>query len=601
MLKRTNYCGNLKKSDIDKEVILNGWVHRWRDHGGVVFIDLRDRTGIVQLTFEGSSKEVHKIGQHLRTEYVIGLVGIVKARTSENINENIPTGEIEISVQKIEIMNKSQTTPINIAEKQEIEENTRLKYRYLDLRRPEKFNNLKLRHDVIAAIRNSFNQNNFMEVETPILTKSTPEGARDYLVPCRLVPGSFFALPQSPQLFKQLLMVAGFEKYYQIAKCFRDEDLRADRQPEFTQIDFEMSFVDEQDIIKTTEDLIKAAMKAADKDLPSFKKITYQESMDKYGTDAPDLRFDLEIVDLTAICHNVDFKVFRSVVESNGIVRAICVKDGASKLSRKDLDDLTKFVGKFGAKGMAWIKIQEEPEQKDQNSWQQRYLSPITKFFTKDQMEKIISKTGGQTGDLILFGADNKKVVCESLGRLRLEIAKKINLIKPHTFNFVWVTDFPMFELDKEGNITPKHHPFTCPDLKIMDVQNDDKKALLNINSRAYDIVLNGIEIGGGSIRIHQPELQQKIFHLLNISEEEAKEKFGFLLDALQYGAPPHGGLALGLDRFVMLLAEVDSIREVIAFPKTQSSSCPLTNAPSAVDNKQLQELHIKLRAQEKK
>ncbi|MFH1428708.1 MAG: aspartate--tRNA ligase [Candidatus Margulisiibacteriota bacterium] len=615
MLKRSHKCGELNKTNIGNEVVLNGWVHRWRDHGGLVFIDMRDRSGIVQLTFDGSTKEAHETGQALRMEFVVAVKGEVIARAKENINPNLPTGEIEIKVNEIEILNKSKTPKISVSEDQEIDESVRLKYRYLDLRKPYLSNNMVLRHKVAKAIRDYLDKEDFLEIETPILNKSTPEGARDYLVPSRVFPGKFFALPQSPQLFKQVLMVSGMEKYFQIVKCFRDEDLRADRQPEFTQIDLEMSFVDEEDVMNVTEGIIKAAFHAARQFHPQastpsvnapkrpeipevklpFKRINYKEAMDKYGSDAPDLRFGLEIVDLTSLCGEVEFQVFKSVVERKGVVKAICVPGGADKLSRKDLDDLTKYVSKFGAKGLAWIKVQSS----EGDGWAERYQSPITKFFKQEQMEAIIDNLGAKEGDIVLFGADKYSVVSESLGRLRCEVARRLGLIAENDFQFVWVVEFPMFELSKEGNISPTHHPFTSPDHRIADISPDDKEALLQLKSRAYDIVLNGVEIGGGSIRIHDPHIQRKILHLLKITDEEADMKFGFLLEALSYGAPPHGGLAIGLDRLMMLLSGGESIRDVIAFPKTQSSSCPLTNAPSEVAPEQLKELCLRVKLPE--
>ncbi len=587
MIKRTVYCGDVTSQDIGKTIQLNGWVNRRRDHGGVIFVDLRDRSGIVQITFDQiKHPTAHVVGEQLRSEYVIGCIGTVVARSTETINPNMKTGTIEVEIAELSIFSQSKTPIFNITDSEEPDENVRLKYRFLDLRRPVVFEKFLLRHKLVQAARTYFDTNGFIDVETPILTKSTPEGARDYLVPSRVQPGKFFALPQSPQLFKQLLMVAGFEKYYQIAKCFRDEDLRADRQPEFTQIDIEQSFVDQEDIISSTEGLIKTMFKAVNIDvLTPFARMTYATAINRYGSDKPDVRFGLELVDLTDLCKTIEFKVFNTIANNGGLIKGIKVKSDG-KLSRKNLDDLTEFSKKFGAKGMAWIQIRGEGS--DFSTWELQ--SPIVKFFTSTELRGLVNRMEALPGDVLLFCADKPAIVHDVLGRLRLELARLLNLIDPSVYRFLWVTHFPMFERNNEGCLSPLHHPFTQPEINdISDLDTHSEQ----LSSLAYDIILNGNELGGGSIRIHDMTLQKKIFATLNITEEQAEEKFGFLLEALQYGAPPHGGLAIGLDRLVMLISKAESIRDVIAFPKTQSAGCPLTNAPSTVTERQLLDLSI--------
>ncbi len=582
---RTHTCGELRLNNIGDNVVLSGWVENWRDHGGIIFIDLRDRYGITQIVFNPEiSEAVHEIGKRLRSEDVIKIEGEVVKRPEGTINQRINTGEIEVNVKSVEILNKSETPPILIDDHAQTSENLRLKYRYLDLRRPSMQKNFIIRHKTAQIVRNFLNENNFLEIETPFLTKSTPEGARDYLVPSRVNPGKFYALPQSPQLFKQLLMVAGFDRYFQIVKCFRDEDLRADRQPEFTQIDLEMSFINEGDIISLMEKMIKKIFKEIkDVDInEDFKVLTYKEAMEKYGLDAPDLRFELPLYNVTDIFENTSFKVFSSAVKNGGIIKSIKVENGIN-FSRKDLDELTEFVKIYGAKGMAWIKVLGDGE------WQ----SPIVKFFSEEEKEQLKERLQIKAGDLILFGADTVEIVNDSLGHLRKEIAKRLNLINENEFKFVWIVDFPLFEWDnEEKRYVSKHHPFTMPkdeDINMLDTSPE------KVRAKAYDLVLNGVEIGGGSIRIHRKDIQKKIFKILNISDEEANQKFGFLLEAFQYGAPPHGGLAFGFDRLLMFLTGTDSIRDVIAFPKTQKATCLMTDAPSEVSKKQLKELSLKL------
>lgn len=579
-LKRTHHCGDFRKKEIGKTVIVSGWVNRRRDHGGVIFVDLRDRSGILQVAFNPEiDKASHQIAEGIRSEYVLSVKGEVVARSSETVNPKMPTGEVEIKASEVEILNKAKTPAISIVEDIEVDENKRLKYRYLDLRREKLKNNLILRHKVVKAARDYLSEQGYLEVETPFLTKSTPEGARDYLVPSRIYAGKFYALPQSPQLFKQLLMISGLEKYFQVVKCFRDEDLRADRQPEFTQIDIEASFIEEEDIIQLINNLLKEVFAAAGKSIKTdIPRMSYQEAMAKYGKDTPDLRFGLEFVEISDVAAQSELKVFKEMVDKGGQVKGINVKGKAKELSRTELENMKKFAGKFGAKGLAWITIKGEGE----------YSSPIIKFFKEEQVKEIIKRFDGKPGDVILFVADKPEIVAEALGEVRKALGKKLNLYSPDDISLVWVTDFPLFEKDDKGNPTPKHHPFTAPD-------RDDLSKPLEVNSRAYDIVFNGIEIGGGSIRIHDEKLQEKIFEILKISKEDAREKFGFLLDGLQYGAPPHGGIALGLDRLVMLLCGAESIRDVIAFPKTQSAICPLTNAPDYVSEDQLAELHLKV------
>ena len=582
-LRRTHTCNDLGPDFLDRETILMGWVLRRRDHGGVIFIDLRDRWGITQIVFNPEINEaVHAKAHQLRSEWVIAVRGTVARRPAAMENHKLKTGAIEVLVHELRILNTSETPPFPLDEDIEVSDTLRLQYRYLDLRRPEIANNLVLRHQALQTVRSYLNDNSFLEIETPMLTRSTPEGARDYLVPSRVNAGKFYALPQSPQLFKQILMVAGMDRYYQIVKCFRDEDLRADRQPEFTQIDMELSFITEAEIITLVEGMIKNLFKAVRgiELQPPFAQMTYDEAMRRYGTDRPDTRFGLELVDLTETLRGCGFKVFQSAIEKGGVVKAINAK-GCGGFSRKDLDDLTEFAGRFGARGMAWIKIKED-------EWQ----SPITKFFSPEEIAAMATALDARPGDLILFGADQTRTVHQVLAELRLELARRLGLIEPGSFSFLWVTDFPLLEYDDEARrYTAVHHPFTAPREDQLDLLATEPGA---VKSRAYDLVLNGSEIGGGSIRIHNPAMQQQIFEALGIDAEEAREKFGFLLRALELGAPPHGGIAFGVDRLMMLLTGSSSIRDVIAFPKTQKATCPLTDAPSPVARKQLTELHLR-------
>ncbi len=583
-LKRSHFCNDLGQADMDKEVVLMGWVLRRRDHGGVIFIDLRDRYGITQIVFNPElNAEIHDKAHAIRSEWVLAVRGKVSKRPDGMINSKLKTGGIEIQVDELRILNQSKTPPFPLDEEVEISDNLRLKYRYIDMRRPQMADALVMRHKASQAIRNYLNEENFLEIETPVLTRSTPEGARDYLVPSRVNPGRFYALPQSPQLFKQLLMVAGMDRYYQIVRCFRDEDLRADRQPEFTQIDMELSFVDEEDIYQVAEGMIKRLFKETKgvELSPPFPRMTYQEAMDRFGTDKPDTRFGMELTNLTDIVKDCGFKVFRSIVEKGGMVKSINAK-GCANFSRKDLDDLTTYAGNFGAKGLAWVKMKEDGE------WQ----SPIAKFFTEEERANMAAKLKAETGDLLFFVADSPTVVHNALAELRLELARRLNLLEKDTFDFLWVTDFPLLEYDHDQKRhTAVHHPFTSPVEEDMDLLESDPG---KIRSRAYDLVLNGTEIGGGSIRIHQPEVQEKVFKALGISKEEAADKFDFLLQALELGAPPHGGIAFGLDRLMMIITGRDSIRDVIAFPKTQKAICPMTEAPAPVARKQLTELSLR-------
>ncbi len=584
--QRTDYCIDLRENDTGKKVTLMGWVNTRRDHGGVIFIDLRDFTGLTQIVFGPQhNMTAFEKADGVRSEYVLAVSGRVAKRSQETINPKMKTGEIEIHVDELRVLNTCQGLPFQISDDNtEINEKNRLTYRTLDLRRPQMQNHFMLRSKAAKVIRDYLHENNFFEIETPVLTKSTPEGARDYLVPSRVSPGRFYALPQSPQLFKQMLMVSGFDRYFQIVKCFRDEDLRGNRQPEFTQIDLEMSFMDQEQILNLVEGVIvKLFKETIDANVVSpIARMTYDHAMTHYGSDAPDLRFDLKLVDLTENMRGCGFKVFADAVAKGGIVKAIKVPGGA-QFSRKVLDDFTDFVKIYKAKGMAWVKMNED-------GWQ----SPITKFFTQEQIREINKNTDLKVGDLLLFGADQTKIVNDALGNLRKEIAIKQDLIKKGDFQFVWVTDFPLFELTEEGNYTSSHHPFTMPNEN--DLKKWKDKDPSKIKSVAYDLVLNGVELGGGSLRIHQKSIQNEVFKLLNLNEKEIESKFGFLLDALEYGAPPHGGLAFGFDRIMMFLCDTDSIRDVIAFPKTQQAACLLTEAPSEVDTKQLNELKLAIR-----
>jgi aspartyl-tRNA synthetase len=583
-LCRTHSCNDLGKKNVGEQVTLMGWVLRRRDHGGVIFIDLRDRRGITQVVFNPEiNPEVHAKAHQIRSEWVLAIRGRVEARPGDMANPKLATGEIEILVDELRILNSSETPPFPLDEEVEVSDNLRLQYRYLDLRRPEMAANLVIRHKAVQIVRNYLNDHDFLDIETPMLTRSTPEGARDYLVPSRVNSGKFYALPQSPQLFKQLLMIAGMDRYYQIVKCFRDEDLRADRQPEFTQIDMELSFVDEEQIMAINEGMIAKLFKETlgVELAPPFPRLTFDEAMNRFGTDRPDVRFGMELVDLTGIAANCGFKVFRSIADKGGTVRVINAK-GCADFTRKELDVLTDYVSQFGAKGLAWVKMKADGE------WQ----SPIAKFFTEEERATIAARADAVEGDLLFFGADSKKVVFQVLSELRVELARRLDLLKKDDFNFVWVTDFPLMEYDeKEKRFQALHHPFTAPREEDIEKLDTDPAG---VYSRAYDLVLNGTEIGGGSIRIHQKSLQSKVLEVLGIGAEEANEKFGFLLRALELGAPPHGGLAFGLDRLLMIITGSDSIRNVIAFPKTQKATCPLTEAPAAVARKQLTELHIR-------
>jgi len=583
-MRKTHTCCELEADDVGKEVVLMGWVQRRRDHGGVIFIDLRDREGITQVVFNPDvDKKVHEKAHAIRNEFVLGVRGKVDNRPEGMINPKLKTGEIEVLVTQLKIFNVAQTPPFLIEDKVDVSETIRLKYRHLDLRRPRLQNNIILRHRASASLRNFLNNSGFLEIETPVLTRSTPEGARDYLVPSRVNPGQFYALPQSPQIFKQLLMISGFDRYYQIVRCFRDEDLRADRQPEFTQIDMEMSFVGENDIMAVSEGMMKALFKdVLDISLkPPFARLTYDEAVGRFGLDKPDTRFGLELKDISDIVKNSGFKLFASVIKKGGIVKALNAK-GCIDFSRKEIDDLTEFVAVYRAKGLAWIKVREK-------EWQ----SPIAKFFTDDEKAALALRIDMKPGDLVFFVADQPKISNEALGHLRNHLGKKLNLIDESIFDFVWITEFPLMEYDETGKrFQALHHPFTAPLEKDYGLLTDNP---LKAKSCAYDLVLNGSEIGGGSIRIHQKDIQEKVFEALGLKREIYEQKFDFLLSALESGAPPHGGIAFGFDRLVMLLCRQSSIRDVIAFPKTQKAACLLTNAPSSADKTQLEELYLKI------
>ena len=585
MFKRTHSCGELTEKDLDKKVCIAGWVDTWRDHGGLLFIDLRDREGLTQIVFNPEkNKTLHAESRKLRSEYVIAVKGMVRSRPKGTENSKLKTGKIEIAVDEIEIFNIAEPPPFEIADDAKISEEVRLTYRYLDLRRPIMQKNLKMRHDTVKAMRDFMDGQGFLEVETPILTKSTPEGARDYLVPSRLSQGKFFALPQSPQLFKQILMVAGYEKYFQIAKCFRDEDLRADRQPEFTQLDIEMSFVDTDDILHLSEDLFKYVIKkvtGVDIKTP-FLRLSYEEAMSRFGSDKPDTRFGMEISELKDIFAGTDFNVFKSALDSGGSIFGIKV-DGYADISRKEIDDLTAFTRDSGAKGLAYFKFTDKGAE-----------SPIVKFFDEVKTDMVAKKMGASRGDLVLIVADqDRKTALEVLGILRLHLAKIRNIKKEEGFNILWVIDFPLMKYNKEEKRwESEHHPFTsCRDEDAVYLDSDPGR----VRAKAYDLIINGMELGSGSIRIHRRQMQQKIFKMIGLSQEETEKRFGFLLKAFEYGAPPHGGIAFGVDRLMTIFTGTDTIRDVIAFPKTQKAACLMTDAPSDVDLKQLKELGIKV------
>lgn len=583
--KRTDYCGKLGTDDLEREVVLMGWVQSHRDHGGVIFIDLRDREGLVQAVLNPeNSEDVHKKGEAIRDEWVVAIKGKVSKRTDETINPNLKTGEIEVMASEVKILNTSKVIPFLIEEDINVDELLRMKYRYLDLRRPSMKDNIITRHKVAAASRDYLNAEGFLEVETPYLTRSTPEGARDFLVPSRLNPGEFYALPQSPQILKQTLMVSGLDRYYQVVRCFRDEDLRADRQPEFTQIDIEMTFIDEDNIMNVVEGMLKAIFneaKGIEIQTP-FQRMSHEEAMLKYGSDKPDTRFGLELQDISHIFAESEFKVFSGAIKNGGIIKVLKVEGKAGELSRKEIDDFTEVAKTLGAKGLAWMRVSE-------GEWQ----SPIVKFFSDGEKEELQKALNLNDGDIVFFGADTPHIVNMVLSNLRLSLGERFRMIDHSKFNFLWVEDFPLFDYDhNEKRYVAMHHPFTSPNEEDMHLLDEEKG---KIRSRAYDVVLNGVEIGGGSIRIYRKDIQEKIFKAIGLTMEEAQDKFGFLLEALEFGAPPHGGIALGLDRIIMLIAGAPSIRDVIAFPKTQKGQCPLTEAPSEVDTKQLLELGIKL------
>lgn len=587
MNKRTTYCGLVTEAYLGQEITLKGWVHNRRDLGGLIFVDVRDREGYVQVVFNPDfSEEALKVAERIRSEYVVEITGTVTKRNPETVNPKLKTGQIEVQAKSIEIINQSETPPFSINEDNiNVDENIRLKYRYLDLRREKLAQTFKMRHQITKSIRTFLDDQGFYDVETPVLTKSTPEGARDYLVPSRVHEGEFYALPQSPQLFKQLLMISGFDKYYQIVKCFRDEDLRADRQPEFTQIDIEMSFVEQEDVIQLGEAMAKKVVSDVKQVTltDAFPRMTYAEAMERYGTDKPDTRFGMELIDVSELGEVMDFKVFKGAVESGGQVKAIIVENGAKDYTRKDIDGLTEFVNIYGAKGLAWVKVVEDG-----------LSGPIARFFAAEHVEKLQSLSNAKDGDLVLFVADTTEVVAQSLGALRNKLGKERGLIDPEKLNFLWVTDWPLLEYDEEARrYVAAHHPFTSPKVEDIELlESAPEKA----QAQAYDLVLNGYELGGGSIRIHNGELQQKMFKALGFSDEAAQEQFGFLLDAFKYGAPPHGGIALGLDRFVMLLTGRTNLRDTIAFPKTASATDLLTDAPSPVSNRQLDDLSLRIK-----
>lgn len=591
MFGRTYYCGEISEKAVGETVTLKGWVQKRRDLGGLIFIDLRDRTGIVQVVFNPAvSQEALEVAEAMRSEYVVDVKGKVVAREESTVNPQLATGRIEVQAEEASILNEAKTPPFMIEDDSEVSEEVRLKYRYLDLRRPEMFQAFKMRHEVTKSIRAFLNEEDFLDVETPILTKSTPEGARDYLVPSRVHEGEFYALPQSPQLFKQLLMVSGFDKYYQIARCFRDEDLRADRQPEFTQIDIETSFMSQQDIMDMTERMMVRMMKEVkglDIKTP-FPVMPYDEAMSRYGSDKPDTRFGMELMDLTDLVKDSAFKVFANAAASGGQVKAIAVPGGAAGYSRKDIDQLGEYAARYGAKGLAWMKVEEDG-----------LKGPIAKFFNKEEEQKLLERTTAATGDLLLFVADKKSVTADALGALRLKLGKDLGLIDESKFNFLWVTDWPLLEYDEEaGRYSAAHHPFTMPVRADVDKLESDPAS---VKAQAYDIVLNGYELGGGSLRIFERDIQEKMFKALGFTPEQAKEQFGFLLEAFDYGTPPHGGIALGLDRMVMLLAGRSSLRDTIAFPKTASASDLLMKAPDTVSEAQLAELNLSLVSRKEK
>ncbi|MBA2173491.1 aspartate--tRNA ligase [Halobacillus locisalis] len=584
-------CGSLRKEHLGQEVTLKGWVQKRRDLGGLIFIDLRDRSGLVQVVFNPeTSPEALQAAEGVRTEYVLEVTGEVVARSEETVNKNLGTGEIELAAKELHVLSKAKTPPFMIEDQSETSEDLRLKYRYLDLRRKEMQDTFKLRHKATQSIRNFLNEEEFLEMETPMLTKSTPEGARDYLVPSRVHDGEFYALPQSPQLFKQLLMMSGFEKYYQIARCFRDEDLRADRQPEFTQVDIETSFMSKEDIMSMTERMMTKVMKEVkDIDIQTpFPRMPYYEAMERFGSDKPDTRFGLELVNISEDVKDSGFKVFSGAVSSGGQVSAINVEGEADQFSRKDIDKLTEDVKVYGAKGLAWLKVTDG-----------EFNGPIAKFFSDEEVASLKEKLSAKDGDLLLFVADKTSVVQDSLGALRQKLARTLDLIDHEQFNFLWVTDWPLFEYDEEeGRYYAAHHPFTMPADEDIDKLSTNPK---EVHAEAYDIVLNGYELGGGSLRIYQKELQDQMFEVLGFSQEEAEEQFGFLLEALEYGTPPHGGIALGFDRFIMLLAGRTNLRDTILFPKTASATDPMTNAPGTVSTEQLNELHLQLAPKKEK